>query len=256
MPQGTGLTSRRVPEYLFSHPTEDSPLIGDFILALPVLVFSLVAHEYAHGFAALKQGDDTALMQGRLTLNPIAHIDPWLTILLPALLYIGSKGAFVFGGAKPVEVRPDKYRNYRRGDILVSLAGVATNLIIALLCTALFIGLGLLARAMGDGGDGLFGIGQRMLSWGVWLNLMLAFFNLLPIPPLDGSHVLYHLLPAGMRDGYRRFQRYGFLPLLALMLLFPEALRWLLTPAHLGMSYFLEVASPYAVGTGWNIFQV
>ena len=221
---------------------------------MPVLVFSLVAHEYAHGYAALKQGDDTALMQGRLTLNPIPHIDPWLTILLPALLYIGSKGALVFGGAKPGEVRPDKYRHYVRGDIIVSLAGVFTNLVIALLCTGLFIGLGLLSRSMADGAE-LFVIGQRMMAWGVWLNLMLAFFNLLPIPPLDGSHVLFHLLPAGLRQPYRSFQRFGFLPLLALMLLFPGFLQRLLTPAYLGMGYFVRLAAPYAVGNGWNIFQ-
>ena len=219
-----------------------------------MLVLSLVAHEYAHGFAALKQGDDTALMQGRLTLNPIAHIDPWLTILMPLLLFIGTKGAFVFGGAKPVEVRPDKYRNYRSGDIIVSLAGVFTNLVIALVCAGVFIGLGLIGRSLADGVE-LISIGQRMMSWGVWLNLMLAFFNLLPIPPLDGSHVVFHLLPAGLRQPYRAFQRFGFLPLLVLMLLFPAFLRWLLTPAFTGMSYFVRLASPYAVGNGWNIFQ-
>lgn len=217
-------------------------------------MFSLVAHEYAHGYAALKQGDDTALMQGRLTLNPLPHIDPWLTVIMPALLWFGSKGAFTFGGAKPVEVRPDRYRNFRRGDIIVSLAGVATNLVIAVVCTLLFILVGLLARALPDGGE-VIGIAQRMLSWGVWLNLMLAFFNLLPIPPLDGSHVLYHLLPAGLRERYRLFQRFGFLPLLALMLFFPAALQKLLTPAYMGMSLFVRYATPYAVGSGWNIFQ-
>jgi Zn-dependent protease len=219
-----------------------------------VLVFSLVAHEYAHGYAALKQGDDTALMQGRLTLNPLPHIDPWLTVIMPALLWFASKGAFTFGGAKPVEVRPDRYRNYRRGDIIVSLAGVATNLVIAVVSTLLFILLGLVARALPVGGE-VVGIGQRMLSWGVWLNLMLAFFNLLPIPPLDGSHVLYHLLPAGLRERYRMFQRFGFLPLLALMLFFPAALQKLLIPAYVGMSLFVRFATPYAVGSGWNIFQ-
>jgi len=217
-------------------------------------VFSLVAHEYAHGYAALKQGDDTALMQGRLTLNPLPHIDPWLTVIMPALLWFGSKGAFTFGGAKPVEVRPDRYRNYRRGDIIVSLAGVATNLVLAVCCTLLFILIGLFARAL-PGAGGVIGIAQRMLAWGVWLNLMLAFFNLLPIPPLDGSHVLYHLLPAGLRERYRLFQRFGFLPLLALMLFFPAALQKLLIPAYMGMSLFVRYATPYAVGSGWNIFQ-
>lgn len=217
-------------------------------------MFSLVAHEYAHGYAALKQGDDTALSQGRLTFNPLAHIDPWLTILMPAMLWFGSGGKFTFGGARPVEVRPEKYRHYVRGDIIVSLAGVATNLLIALACGGLFVLLGLLARVMPDAAVALSG-GQRMLSWGVWLNLMLGFFNLIPIPPLDGSHVLFHMLPRGLRKGYRAFQRFGFLPLLVLMLFVPQVLQRLLLPAHLGMGLFLDLAAPYAAGPGWNIFQ-
>jgi Zn-dependent protease len=233
---------------------QDSYLLGDFILALPVLVFSLVAHEYAHGYAALQQGDDTALTQGRLTLNPLPHIDPWLTLILPALLWFGSKGTFTFGGARPVQVRPDKYRNFRRGDIIVSLAGVATNLLIGVLCGLLFVLVGLLARGIPSGAS-VISIAQRMLVWGVWLSLMLGFFNLLPIPPLDGSHVLYHLLPRGLRERYRTVQRLGFLPLLALMLLFPKALQVLLIPAYAGMNLFIRLASPFAAGTEWNIFQ-
>lgn len=225
----------------------------DFILALPVLIFSLVAHEYAHGYAALKQGDDTALMQGRLTLNPIPHIDPWMTVIMPALLWFGTKGAFTFGGARPVQVRPEKYRNFVRGDLIVSTAGVITNLIIALTCMALFILFGLLARVVPDLAHAI-GTGQRMLTWGVWLNLMLGFFNILPIPPLDGSHVLYHVLPGALKAPYRRFQRFGFLPLLGLMLLFPGAIRWLLTPALAGMRLFLRWASPYAAASHWSIF--
>jgi Zn-dependent protease len=218
-----------------------------------VLVFSLVAHEYAHGYAALKQGDDTALQQGRLTLNPIPHIDPWLTIILPALLWFGSKGTFTFGGARPVQVRPDRYRHYRRGDIIVSAAGVVTNLLIGIVCTVLFVLLGLLARETQAGE--VIGTVQRMLAWGVWLNLMLGFFNLLPIPPLDGSHILYHILPAAVRERYRAFQRFGFLPLMALMLFFPKALQFLLVPAYAGMDLFIRFATPYAASAGWNIFQ-
>jgi Zn-dependent protease len=217
------------------------------------LVFSLVAHEYAHGYAALKQGDDTALLQGRLTLNPLPHIDPWATLIMPAALWYLSKGTFTFGGARPVQVRPDRYRNFRRGDIIVSAAGVATNLAIAVLCTLLFLVLGLLGRAVPAGGE-VLGAVQRMLTWGVWLNLMLGFFNLLPIPPLDGSHIVYHLLPSGIRERYRALQRLGFLPLLALMLFFPRALDVLLAPARAGMALFLQVATPFAAGPGWNIF--
>lgn len=213
-----------------------------------------MAHEYAHGYAALTQGDDTALVQGRLTFNPIAHIDPWLTILLPALLWWQTDGQFVFGGAKAVEVRPDRYRNYRRGDIIVSLAGVATNLVICIACVLLFLLVGLIARMIA--GDGhIPAMVQRMLTWGVWLNLLLCFFNLIPIPPLDGSHVLYHFLPAGVRERYRAFQRLGFLPLLALMLLFPKVLQVLLTPALAGMGWFFRFAAPFAAGPEWDIFQ-
>ena len=220
---------------------------------LPVLVFSVVAHEYAHGYAALKQGDDTALQLGRLTLNPLPHIDLWFTILMPALLWWASHGSFVFGGAKPVPVRPDRYRNYVKGDIIVSLAGIVTNLLILLVCALLFIGVGLLARAF-PGAHDVVGTAQRMLFWGVALNLMLAFFNLIPLPPLDGSHVFYHLLPGALRERYRMVQRLGLLPLLALMMLFPRAIQVLLTPAYEGVKLFLRVAAPYAVGSNWNIF--
>jgi Zn-dependent protease len=213
-----------------------------------------VAHEYAHGYAAFTQGDDTALEQGRLTFNPIAHIDLWMTILLPALLWYSSGGRFIFGGAKPIPVRPDKYRNYRSGDIIVSLAGVVTNLAIGLVCLLAFVLLGLIARGVPDAA-GVIVTGQRMLSFGVWFNLMLCFFNLIPIPPLDGSHVLYHFLPQGIRERYRSLQRLGILPLLALMVFFPKALQMLLIPAQAAMGLFVRIATPFAAGEGWNIFQ-
>ncbi len=213
----------------------------------------MVAHEYAHGYAALKQGDDTALLAGRLTLNPIPHIDPLFTLIMPALLWYVSKGQFIFGGAKPVPVRPDRFRNYVRGDIIVSLAGIVTNLGIMLGCAALFVGVGMLARAV-PGGSDVFGTVQRMMFWGVVLNLMLAFFNLIPLPPLDGSHVVYHILPQGLRERYRAFQRLGFLPLMLIMFVFPQVIQVLLTPAYAGIRLFLQLASPYAVGTNWNIF--
>ena len=114
---------------------------------MPVLLFSVIAHEYAHGYAALKQGDTTALMLGRLTWNPVKHIDPFMTILLPAMLFFGSGGTMMLGGAKPVPVNPANYRNYKRGDIIVSLAGVFVNLLIAIASIVLFIVVGLDRRA-------------------------------------------------------------------------------------------------------------
>ncbi|MFZ5624963.1 MAG: site-2 protease family protein [Gemmatimonadota bacterium] len=229
-------------------------LLSDFILALPILVFSLVAHEYAHGFAAYRQGDDTAYMLGRLTLNPLPHIDPIMSLLLPALLWFGSAGRFTFGGARPVPVNPRKYRHYKRGDIIVSSAGVVTNLVISVVCAALFVAIGLLAQVAPSAVPAL-DAAQRMMVWGIWLNLMLCFFNLIPIPPLDGSHLFYYLLPPAWGDRYRSLQRFGFIPLMALMLLFPAALSFLLTPAYWGMGLLLNLVHPYAVGDGWNIFS-
>lgn len=212
-----------------------------------------MAHEYAHGIAAFRQGDDTAYMLGRLTLNPVPHLDPWMSLLLPALLWFGSGGRFTFGGAKPVPVNPRRYRNYRRGDIIVSGAGVVTNLVIAVGCAVVFILLGLAARAL-PGALVALDTAQRMMTWGIWLNLMLAFFNLIPVPPLDGSHLFYHLLPPKWGAQYRSLQRFGFLPLMVLMLLFQPVISFLLSPARWAMRGLLTLVLPWAVGDGWNIF--
>lgn len=219
-----------------------------------MLVFSLVAHEYAHGVAALRQGDDTAYMLGRLTLNPLPHIDPVMSVLMPALLLFVSGGRFAFGGAKPVPVNPRKYRNYKRGDIIVSAAGVVTNLGLSLVCALLFVLLGFVAALLPDLVP-VVDTAQRMMMWGVWLNLILCCFNLIPIPPLDGSHLFYHLLPPGLGARYRSIQRFGMIPLLAIMLLAPSVFNWLLGPAYYGMGLLQHLMLPYAVGSGWNIFN-
>jgi Zn-dependent protease len=219
-----------------------------------MLVFAMVAHEYAHAATALRQGDDTAYMLGRVTLNPLPHIDPWMSILLPALLWFLSGGRFTFGGAKPVPVNSRKFRNYRKGDILVSAAGVTTNLILALVWSCVFVLLGVLARSF-PGMTALFDTAQRMMVYGIWLNLILCFFNLIPVPPLDGSHLLYHALPPRIGSWYRNLQRFGYLPIFALMFLFRPVIALLLTPAYKGMTVLLRLILPFSVGDGWNIFQ-
>ncbi len=195
----------------------------------PVLLFSVVAHEYAHAEAAYRQGDDTAYMLGRLTLNPLKHIDPFMTVILPAVLWLTNAG-FLFGAAKPVPVNPRKYRQYRRGDIIVSLAGIAVNLGLFVICIGLFAAVGLVAR-VAPGATETLAVFQRMLFYGMWLNLVLAFFNLIPIPPLDGSHVVKHLLPpaAGLR--YQQLYRLGFLPIMAIAWFAPVLLTPFLWPA-------------------------
>jgi len=189
--------------------------LQEFLLVAPVLLFSMVAHEFAHGYAALKQGDPTAYQMGRLTWNPVKHIDPFFTVLLPMLTFF--TGGFIFGGAKPVPVVPRNYRNYRRGDIIVSMAGIVTNLALALLCAVVIIGLGLVGRALPVATDTL-AILQRMMITGIVFNLILAMFNLLPIPPLDGSHVMKYLLPPSWAIRYQQVGMYGVFVLMILMM--------------------------------------
>lgn len=185
--------------------------LEEFLLVAPVLLFSMVAHEYAHGYAALRQGDPTAFQLGRLTWNPVKHIDPVMTILLPILTFF--TGGFLFGGAKPVPVVPRNYRNYRRGDIIVSMAGIVTNLVLFVVATILFMLLGMLGRVLPAAADTL-AILQLMMVYGVLFNLMLAMFNLLPVPPLDGSHVMKYLLPPAWALRYQQIGMYGILILI------------------------------------------
>jgi len=220
--------------------------VTDFLLALPVLLLSVVAHEYAHGLAALTQGDQTAKAMGRLTLNPVKHLDPWLSVLMPLILWFGSGGAFVFGGAKPVPVNPANYRHGRRSDLIVSSAGIATNLVLAAACTLLAMAVGFLGMAVTMGG--ILAVIQRLLVFGIWLNFLLAFFNVIPIPPLDGSHILYHFLPPSMREQYRALSQYGFLILLGILLFLPQVLRILLIPAWVLFDAAAALVRPYALG--------
>jgi Zn-dependent protease len=194
--------------------------IQQFLLIAPILLFSVIAHEIAHGWAALKQGDRTALDAGRLTWNPRPHIDPFFTILLPIMTIAGSVAAgarpMIFGGAKPVPVDPRNYKHPRLGDIIVSLAGVATNALIVLVCVVLFAIAGALGKAA-PALLGTLGIVQAMCDIGVSLNTLLIAFNLLPIPPLDGSHVFKYLLPRPLAVQYVRFGRFGLIALVVLL---------------------------------------
>jgi Zn-dependent protease len=190
--------------------------LQQFALAFPALLFSLVAHEVAHAWVALKQGDTTARDLGRITLNPAKHIDPVMTVLVPALLFVSSGGAVWFGGAKPVPVQPRNYRDYKRGDILVSLAGVATNFVLAFVFAAVALVVGLALRGSGASVEWLRTLFDMILI-GVQVNLALCAFNLLPIPPLDGSHVFKYLLPPAWAQQYVALGRMGFIVLLVVL---------------------------------------
>ena len=207
-----------------------------FLIVLPVLLMSVVVHEVAHALVAKWEGDDTAYRLGRVTLNPIRHLDLMGSLIVPLLLFF-LPGDFIFGWAKPVPVNPRNYRDYKWGDIRVSLAGIASNLILAVLCTlalALLQGLG---SAMGSFG-GVISILYQGFFYGLYINLILAVFNLIPIPPLDGSHVMYHLLPQNLRTRYREFGRYGIGLIMLLVFVVPNGFGMLLLP----VTFLMELA--------------
>ena len=206
----------------------------------------MVAHDYAHAEAAYRQVDDTAYMLGRLTLNPLKHIDPIMTVLLPVILWVSNAG-FLFGAAKPVPVNPRKYRTFVRGDVIVSLAGIVVNLALFVVFTGLFGAVGLIGQRV-PSLAGSLGILQEMTYQGMRLNLVLAFFNLIPIPPLDGSHVFYHLLPPGWGLKYRQFYALGMLPLLLILWLAPGAINVFLWPAYQLMNLGLAVVGGLRIG--------
>jgi Zn-dependent protease len=175
-------------------------MIGYIATVLAVILLSMTLHEAMHGFVAYFLGDDTAKLQGRLTLNPIKHIDPFLTIILPVLLAIA--GGPIFGGAKPVPFNPARVRYEEWGAALVALAGPLTNFFIA------FIAFGIYALIGAPSVDGDLG---RIFLIVVSVNLGFFVFNMIPIPPLDGSRVLYALAPEFVRRGMEAIERFGIL---------------------------------------------
>lgn len=184
--------------------------IQNLIISLPVLFFAIVIHEFAHGWMAERSGDLTARQMGRLTLNPLAHIDPMGTILLPAFL-IMIKSPVLFGWAKPVPINPLNFHNPKKDIIWVGLAGPLANLMVVVICS-LLLRLSSLGLAQ-------FPYIMVILEMGVFINLIFAVFNLIPVPPLDGSRILVGLLPYQLAYKFSRLDPYGFIILIALLYL-------------------------------------
>ncbi len=176
-------------------------MIQQAILSAPAILFGLTIHEFSHGYVAWRLGDPTAKLMGRLTLNPLKHLDPIGTIAL----FI-----FRFGWAKPVPIDPTYFRHPTRDMALSALAGPAANLVVAALAGLLMRVLLLL---------NVFGFAFTITSYFLLFNLILCFFNLIPIPPLDGSRLLYHFLPPNLAAAYARLERYGFMILLGIIFL-------------------------------------
>jgi Zn-dependent protease len=179
------------------------------IYALPVL-FAITVHEAAHGYAARHFGDNTAWMLGRITLNPVKHIDPVGTILMPLLLYFATSGAFLFGYAKPVPVRFDHLRHPKRDMVWVALAGPGANLLQALLWGVLLYAL------LGFNLEERFFL--EMCKAGVLVNVVMFVFNLFPLPPLDGGRILVGLLPLRPAALLARIEPWGFFIVMALVI--------------------------------------
>jgi len=183
-------------------------LLLQFVILLP----GLVLHEVAHGWMAYRLGDPTAKLMGRLTLDPRKHIDPWGTIAMPLLLLFISGGKFAFGYAKPVPFNPRYFKDYKTGMLLTGIAGPAANLVLAILGAGLFRALFLLADlvAVPD-------IVLQMAYLFVYMNLFLMFFNLIPIPPMDGSRVVQRFLSGQAAVFYRNLEQYGFIIIIVLL---------------------------------------
>ena len=205
------------------------------IYALPVL-FAITVHEAAHGYAARHFGDNTAAMMGRITLNPVKHIDPVGTILMPLLLYFATAGNFLFGYAKPVPVRFGNLRNPKRDMIWVALAGPAANLFQALMWGVLLLVL------VGIGVSEPFF--TRMCQAGVLVNVVMFVFNLFPLPPLDGGRILVGLLPYKQAMLVSRVEPWGFFIVMALVVSGVVSALWMQPLMGVTLGFIKAVLSP------------
>lgn len=201
------------------------------VVSIIPMILAITVHETAHGWVAKKFGDNTASMQGRLTLNPIKHIDLIGTVVIPFLTYFTG---FIFGWAKPVPVDARNFKNPRRDMAIVALAGPVSNLLMA-------IGWALLIYLVGAN-DGIVSLAlAKAAETGIYINLSLAILNLLPIPPLDGSRILTGILPPRLAWQYNQLERYGFIILL--VLLYTKILNPVLAyPVYLAQKYIYLIA--------------
>ncbi|MBU0710145.1 MAG: site-2 protease family protein [Candidatus Omnitrophica bacterium] len=177
-----------------------------FLVSLSLLLIAVTVHEFAHGWVAYKLGDNTAKNSGRLSLNPLVHIDPIGTLLLPIMLFITTNGQFVFGAAKPVPINYMALKNPKRDIIWIGASGPASNFIFAVILSVIIKIIPLPALL------------QFIFSYLITINVVLGVFNLLPIPPLDGSRIVMGLLPDRLANSYAKLERYGFLILVLLLL--------------------------------------
>jgi len=198
----------------------DPNTIRQLIISIPALVLAIIIHEVSHGYVANRLGDPTAKLLGRLTLNPLKHIDPVGTIIMPFMLYYLSNGQFVFGYAKPVPINPQNFKDPRKDMAISAAAGPVTNILIAIISQIIFAHLILPASTvMPDSiNSTVLNPMAMMFQTSIGINIFLAVINLIPIPPLDGGRVLVGFLPYKQAIAYSRIEPYGFIIVIILFM--------------------------------------
>ena len=225
-------------------PLEDIPFV---LLQLAALLIGLVVHESAHAFVAYLLGDRTAREQGRISLNPLNHIDPVGTVALPLLMLLAGGPVFAF--AKPVPVYLGNLRHPKRDEVLVSLAGPASNLLLAVLAALIMRGVGT-ADATAGMGEVAPGHLVYFLYIAIFMNLSLCFFNLIPLPPLDGSSILVPFLRGRALEQYYKVQRYSMPILLTVLYLLPMALNIDLVSLYFDVTVYPLASQLVSFGIG------
>lgn len=220
-------------------------LISHLLIYMVVLVLAISLHEAGHAWVSYKNGDDTAYMLGRVTINPVAHTDPIGTLLIPMISFIfGAMGGAMasiplIGWGKPTPVNPRNWRNYKLGNVTVSVAGVVANfilLVIGFVAAKIMMSQGFAIEDFFGRSSNPFAI---LVGYLMTLNLSLFVFNLLPFPPLDGSKILQTFLPASAEPIFNLFEQYGFLILMALIYI--GVLRLIITPFFIGLIFLLRL---------------
>jgi Zn-dependent protease len=207
---------------------------------LPILI-AITFHEVSHGYVAYKLGDPTAKFVGRLTLNPLAHIDPFGTILLPLMLIVLTHGQFVFGYAKPVPINPMNFKDPRKGMAISAAAGPITNILLAILSVVILklIIFPLAAVFPESAGESVLRPLSMIFSSSVLINIVLAVFNMIPVPPLDGGRVLVGLLPSRQAYSFSKIEPFGFI--IVLVLIYSGVANYIILPVVTFLLKLLQV---------------